>query len=242
MKMTSRSTGFTDGGRPLLGPIIAVATVLGLGPGLAAPPTIQIPTEDTFEPGGPDYGPFGFLNGISRSDYMLGDMWGLRTELAKYGISFAFQETSEVLGNVTGGAKRGAAYDGLTQMALQLDTKRAFGWYGGTFNVSALQIHGNNLSASNLLTLQTASGIEADRATRLWELWYQQKFLEEDRLDIKVGQQSLDQEFMVKPTAPISSTRCSAGRWCRRRICPAAVRPIRCRPWACGRVIARSIP
>src|SRR5271154_4793103 len=111
MKMTSRSTGFTDGGRALLGPIIAVATVLGLGPVLAAPPTIQIPTEDTFEPGGPsDYGPFGFLNGISRSGFMLGNMWGLRTELAKYGISFALQETSEVLGNVTGGAKRGAAY------------------------------------------------------------------------------------------------------------------------------------
>src|SRR6202041_1970109 len=67
--------------------------------------------------------------------------------------------------------------------------------------VSALQIHGTNLSANNLLTLQTASGIEADRSTRLWELWYQQKFLEESRLDIKIGQQSLDQEFMVSPNA-----------------------------------------
>ncbi len=95
--------------------MIIVATVLGLSPGLAAPPTIQIPTEDTFGPGGSsDTGPFGFLNGISRSDFLLGDMWGLRTALAKYGISFALQETSEVLGNVTGGAKRGAAYDGLT--------------------------------------------------------------------------------------------------------------------------------
>jgi porin len=128
---------------------------------------------------------------------MLGDMWGLRPALAQYGISIAIQETSEVLGNVTGGAQRGAAYDGLTQMALQLDTQRAFGWHGGTFNASALQIHGNNLSASNLLSLQTASGIEADRATRLWELWYQQKFLDEDRVDVRIGQQSLDQEFMV---------------------------------------------
>jgi porin len=49
--------------------------------------------------------------------------------------------------------------------------------------------------------LQTSSGITADRSTRLWELWYQQKFLEEDRLDIKVGQQSLDQEFMVSQNA-----------------------------------------
>ena len=79
---------------------------------------------------------------------------------------------------------------------LQADTRRAFGWYGGTFNISALEIHGRKLSTDNLGNLQTASGIEADRSLRLWELWYQQKILEEDRLDIKIGQQSLDQEFM----------------------------------------------
>lgn len=170
----------------------------------AAPPAIQIPTDESLQPdqnGGPASGPFSLFNGLARSNFLLGTMGGLRTALSQYGISFALQETSEVFGNATGGAKTGVAYDGLTQMLLQLDTRRAFGWYGGTFNVSALQIHGNNLSANNLLTLQTASGIEADRATRLWELWYQQKFLEEDRLDIKIGQQSLDQEFMVSQNA-----------------------------------------
>jgi porin len=86
-------------------------------------------------------------------------------------------------------------------MILQVDTQRAFNVHGGTFNVSGLQIHGRNLSADNLGTLQTASGIEADRSTRLWELWYQQKFLDEDRLDVKIGQQSLDQEFMVSQNA-----------------------------------------
>ena len=143
----------------------------------------------------------GFLAGIKRSSYLFGDMWGVRTLLSKYGMSLAISETSEVLGNVSGGVKQGADYDGLTQMILQLDTQRAFQWHGGTFNVSGLQIHGNNLSARNLDTLQTASGIEADRATRLWELWYQQKFLAEDRLDVKLGQQSLDQEFMVSQNA-----------------------------------------
>jgi porin len=193
--MTKKAAIPTNRALALLGGIVAA----GIHSAVAAPPAIQIPAEDAFEPGqgATSSGPFGFLNGISRSSYMLGDMWGLRSTLAQYGVSIALQETSEVLGNVTGGASRGAAYDGLTQMALQLDTNRAFGWHGGTFNVSALQIHGRNLSADNLLTIQTASGIEADRSTRLWELWYQQKFLEEDRLDIKIGQQSLDQEFMV---------------------------------------------
>ncbi len=128
-------------------------------------------------------------------------MWGLRTDLSHYGISLGIEETSEVLGNVTGGSRRGFDYDGLTQAVLQLNTQRAFGWYGGTFNVSALQVHGRNLSSDNLQSLETASGIEADRSTRLWELWYDQKFLDEDRLDVKVGQQSLDQEFMVSNNA-----------------------------------------
>jgi porin len=178
------------------------ASSLWISPAVAAPPQIQVPTEEQLQPGEQaPAGPFGFLGGIARSNFLLGDMWGLRPFLSRYGISFALQETSELLGNVSGGNKQGPEYDGLTQMLLQLDTSRAFGWYGGTFNASALQYHGRNLSADKLGTLQTASGIEADRATRLWELWYDQKFLEEDRLDVKIGQQSLDQEFIVSQNA-----------------------------------------
>ncbi|WP_334156612.1 carbohydrate porin [Oryzomicrobium sp.] len=167
---------------------------------LAAPPPISIPASSE-ENQASSGGLFGFLSGVNRSSALLGDLWGLRTELSRHGISLAIQETSEYLGNVTGGTKKGFEYDGLTQVLLQMDTQRAFGHYGGLVNVSLLNIHGRNLSADNLQTLQTASGIEADRATRLWELWYDQKFLEEDRLDVKIGQQSLDQEFMVSTNA-----------------------------------------
>ncbi|MCU1657681.1 MAG: oprB [Pseudonocardiales bacterium] len=179
----------------------ALVVFLLSGAAVAAPPPVSLPT-DTAEFGASSArGPFGFLAGVGRSNYLLGDMWGLRTLLSRAGIAFGLQETSEILGNVTGGTSHGFEYDGLTQMVLQMDTQRAFGWYGGTFNASALQIHGRNLSTDRLATLQTASGIEADRATRLWELWYQQKFLDEDRLDVKIGQQSLDQEFMVSQNA-----------------------------------------
>lgn len=165
---------------------------------LATPPPAAVQTvADTNKPAASA----GVFDGIKRRSYLLGDMWGLRPLLSQHGVSLTILETSEVLGNVSGGAKQGFAYDGLTQVVLQMDTQRAFHLYGGTFNISALQLHGDNLSAQNLLTLQTASGIEADRSTRLWELWYQQKFLEEDRLDVKIGQQSLDQEFMVSQNA-----------------------------------------
>jgi porin len=189
--------------RRIAAPLAGLAFLAGFGASAvhAAPPTVQMPTDESLQAGASGTGPFDFVNGLARSNYLLGDLWGLRTALSRYGISIAIQETSEVLGNVTGGVHRGADYDGLTQVILQLDTNRAFGWHGGLLNVSALQIHGRNLSADNLMSLQTASGIESDDSTRLWELWYQQKFLDEDRLDVKIGQQSLDQEFMVSQNA-----------------------------------------
>jgi len=179
---------------------LAIAATSAL-PAWAAPPPISTPISGDQSGNGQPMDLDSFLSNLKRSDFLLGDMFGLRTFLSKYGITFAVQETSEVFGNATGGLRRTAEYDGLTQAIVQLDTKRAFGWYGGLFNVSALNIHGKNFSADNLGDIQTASGIEADRATRLWEIWYQQKFLLEDRLDVKVGQQSADQEFIVSTNA-----------------------------------------
>lgn len=146
-------------------------------------------------------GVFGFLDNWKRSANLLGNMWGLRSELGKAGLVLAVQETSEVFGNPAGGMRRGADYDGLTVAVLQMNTQRAFGWYGGTFQVSMEQVHGRNLSADNLNAYQTISGIEADRSTRLWELWFDQKLLDQQALDIKIGQQSLDQEWMVSSNA-----------------------------------------
>lgn len=167
----------------------------------AAPPPVSMPVDPDSYQTGPSGGAFGFLNNLTRSNYLLGDMWGLRSALSRYGMSFALQETSEILGNTSGGTRKGFEYDGLTQAVLQLDTQRAFGFYGGLFNVSALQIHGRNVSADNLSSLQTSSGIEAVRSTRLWELWYQQDFYNEDVLNLKIGMQSLDLEFMVSKNA-----------------------------------------
>jgi porin len=85
--------------------------------------------------------------GVWNRQTLLGDIGGLRPWLGKYGVTFTLTETSEVLANVRGGLARGADYDGLTTATVQMDTQKAFGLPGGLFNVSALQIHGANLSA-----------------------------------------------------------------------------------------------
>jgi porin len=167
------------------GAAVAAAVVLAVSAVVAGPVHAQAPTDQ------------GDL--LTRMN-LLGSLGGLRSEWADYGLTFGLQETSEVLGNLTGGVRTGATYDGLTQLTLTLDTQKAFGWAGGTFNLSALQLHGRSLSQYNLENLQTDSGISGDPATRLWELWYQQQS-PDNKFDIKVGQQSVDQEFMVSQYA-----------------------------------------
>jgi porin len=127
---------------------------------------------------------------------LLGDIGGLRSFLGRYGVTFGLQETSELFGNPTGGVRTGVAYNGATLMGLGVDTERAVGLPGGTFNISAWQIHGHDLTADNLRTVQPLTEAEAIASTRLWELWYQQSFLDE-RLDVKLGQQAIDTEFMI---------------------------------------------
>ncbi|MGN6086678.1 carbohydrate porin [Trinickia sp.] len=126
---------------------------------------------------------------------LFGDMGGVRTLLGNRGVTLSLQETSELFGNFSGGTRRGLAYDGATQFGLSVDTDKAIGLKGGQFFVDALQIHGHGITASHLSTLQSVSGVEAEPTTRLWELWYQQSF--GDAFDVKIGQQSLDQEFIV---------------------------------------------
>jgi len=134
--------------------------------------------------------------GLLERDSLLGTLGGVRTGLAAYGLKLGLSETSEVLGNATGGVRTGVVYEGLTTASLDLDLPRL----NGLARVSALQIHGRGLSTNNIGNLQTVSSLEATRSTRLFELWYQQSFLE-GKVDLRLGQQSADLEFDVSSYA-----------------------------------------
>jgi len=133
---------------------------------------------------------------------LLGDMGGLRSGLADKGVTLTATEQAEMLGNTLGGLKRGFTVDGLTTITARIDAEKAFGWTGGTINISALSLHGHALSPGYLGNLQTASGIAGTPTTRLWETWVQQSFAD-GAFDVKLGQQSLDQEFLTSTNAAI---------------------------------------
>ncbi|WP_196760722.1 carbohydrate porin, partial [Novacetimonas hansenii] len=129
-----------------------------------------------------------------------------RPWLYKHGVTFNLQDVEELWGNTTGGAPSandvgsgsgtGPSYDAVTAPTLTVDLEKLFGLKGGLFNVSALQTRGRSISQDHLYNYNPISGFEADRSTRLFELWYQQSFLN-GKLDVKIGQQDLDTEFLI---------------------------------------------
>ena len=132
---------------------------------------------------------------------LFGTLGGLRPALAGRGITFGLTESSEVFGNPTGGVRQGVIYEGLTQFGIGIDTEKAFGLVGGTFNATGYQIHGRGLSQNALgNNLNTVSSLEAPRGTLLFELWYEQVMLDK-KLAVRVGQLAADQEFMISQYA-----------------------------------------
>lgn len=126
----------------------------------------------------------------------LADPGGVRSAFGRRGITFHVNYIGEVLGNPTGGYKQGTYYDGRLELALDADLEQMVGWRGLSFFANAYQIHGESISAEDLGVLMPVSFIEATPATRLFELWFDQKLFN-DRISIRFGQLAADSEFML---------------------------------------------
>ncbi len=113
----------------------------------------------------------------------------------KNGVKFAVTYIGEVLGNPTGGAKRGAAYEDRINFATDVDFEKLIGLKQLTFHANVFQIDGGGLSRGALLNFLVVSGIEALPTTRLYEIWFEQKW--GTKLALRAGQLAADTEFMT---------------------------------------------
>ena len=101
-------------------------------------------------------------NDIWTRGNLLGDPGGVRSSLSDHGLTFGLQDVNEVFGNVSGGPwPRLPATAGATLFGLGLDTQKAGGWEGGTFNINAFVMPQIRNITDNLLNLWTASGFLA---------------------------------------------------------------------------------
>lgn len=136
-------------------------------------------------------------------DLLTGDWGGLRTDWENHGVLLGSDYIGETLGNPTGGVHQGAIYEGRLELFITLDLEKIAGWSGATVHANAYQIHGRGLSANNLgNNILIASGIEASRSTRLFDLWLEQQ-LWNNMVAVRIGQLAADDEFIISQYASL---------------------------------------
>lgn len=132
---------------------------------------------------------------IAPAETLLGDWFGWRRKWSDHGFDFTVQYIGEAIGNVSGGQKQGAVYDGLVNLAGDLDLVKFAGWPGAQFHGAMLFPHGRSLTDKYVGDLFVLSNLDASDDVHLFELWLEQNFAE-DTFSIRVGQMAVDQEFV----------------------------------------------
>jgi porin len=143
--------------------------------------------QEEHEPVDPDTG------GSTLSDDTLGL---LPNPFEKQGVKFTLTYVGDALANVDGGLRRGAIYEGRLNAAIDLDLAKLIGMSGLSFHANAFQSHGPRLSAQYIGNIMPVSSIEELATTRLYEMWFEQKFWN-DNFSIRAGQLAADAEFIT---------------------------------------------
>jgi porin len=135
-------------------------------------------------------------------DYLTGDWGGARTALQDHGIGISLNYVGESFGDVSGGLKRGASYEGRAELSVDGDLDKLMGWSGGKAHFTLYNIHSGSSgnAASHSGSIADPSNIDALSTTRLFTAWLQQSFWH-DRFSLRVGQLAADDEFLTSDTA-----------------------------------------
>jgi porin len=105
----------------------------------------------------------------------------------------------DLFGNLSGGLQVGSAYQGRLGLILDADLGELAGWTGATAHMSVHQIHGQGITQGHVGALMTVSGLEAEPASRLFNLWIEQQI--GDKATLRVGQFTAGQEFAISSGA-----------------------------------------
>ena len=117
------------------------------------------------------------------------------------GFRLSGDYTSDVNANVSGGERRGIAYLGKIALIADADLGRLLGMVGATAHASIIDIHGTGLSSHFVSNLSTVSGLEAEPAVRLNQLWVAIDLTK--RTSLRIGKFPAAQDFMASSTASL---------------------------------------
>lgn len=111
------------------------------------------------------------------------------------GVSVGAAYTGEGVAGLAGGIARGSVYLDNADLTITLDADEAWGWEGATLFAYVLGNHGG-CPSSRAGDVQVLSNIDAPDGWRVFEAWYEQKFMDNE-LSMRLGLYNLNAEFYV---------------------------------------------
>ena len=117
----------------------------------------------------------------------------------RYGIYLHGQYLSDPYADLSGGMRRGGTYAGRLDVQLDVDASKVADISGGALHANMFQIQGRDISRVFIGNFLSSNDIAALPTTRLYELWYEQRF--GDALAIRAGQIGIDVEFLTSDYA-----------------------------------------
>ena len=194
-------------------PRLALATIAGLLLAITTVPTVRAATN--LFPGPDQQAPGAFGNNAAnpllpegltggprpllQRPLLLGDLGDTRNQLLyRFGLAISPTYVGEVQGNPTGGVARGVTYDGVLNVAVDLDLERLTRGLTPdlTLHANALWLHGQGLSTRKVGDFSNVSNVAGYNGVRLQELWLEQAFWRR-RASLRAGLLAADAEFFV---------------------------------------------
>ncbi len=114
-------------------------------------------------------------------------------------VAVTFNYASDLNADVAGGQSRGLVYLGRASVLFDADLDHLIGIPDTTAHLSFYDIHGIGLSGRHVGNLLLVSGLEAEPAIRLNQLWFQ--VAPNSAVTVRIGKFTAAQEFMQSKTA-----------------------------------------
>jgi porin len=128
--------------------------------------------------------------------HLLGDWFGLRTNLEDRGITPTLTFVTDLAGNPVGGKSQGFTEADNLGLDLLFDLNKLLGLEGGSFLVSMSQRSGSSLSAERVGNLFTIQQVYGGQTFHLINVDYKQQFLD-GRAETSIGRIGAGDDFLV---------------------------------------------
>ncbi|WP_309399141.1 carbohydrate porin [Cerasicoccus maritimus] len=123
---------------------------------------------------------------ILTREYLLGDWYGARSDLAEEGVTFDFSNTFDYYDDLSGALQSGGTYFGRARATLNLDLEKLVGLEGAKFSVGGISQYGKNYNRTRFGILTNPSSIEGVDTTRFANIWFEQTLFD-DFVTYRIG-------------------------------------------------------